>query len=199
MANVLFESSRGIQAVPVEDELLRNRKIFITDEINQNSCTEAIKQLMYLEHADNTKEITIYINSPGGSVQDGLAVYDFLRLLKSPIRSVCVGTCASMGAIIYLAADKRLMMKHGKIMIHDPAFGGRHDMGGKKPHEIQTELDDLNRCRESLAAIIAKRTGKSIEEIYEVTANDTYYGAKEAVEFGLATDIIEGGEDYEKK
>ena len=149
---------------------------------------------MYLDN-ESSEEITIYINSPGGSVQDGLAVYDTIMLMNSPVRTVCLGICASMGAILFLAGEKREMMPHGKIMIHDPAFGGRHEMGGKKPHEIQAELDDLNRCRESLAQIIAKRTGKTIEEIYEVTVNDTYYDPDEAVEFGLATNIIKRKDD----
>lgn len=190
MANVILESARGLQPVCIEDELLRHRQIFLDDQVDGTSCGSLIKQLMVLENDDSSKEITLYINSPGGSVQDGLALYDALMLMKSPIRTVCTGTCASMGAIIFLAGKKREMMRHGRIMIHDPAFGGRHDMGGMKPHEIQAELDDLNRCRESLASIIAERTGKDIKEIYEVTANDTYYSPEEAVKFGLATGII---------
>ncbi len=190
MANIILESARGIQPVAVEDELLRSRTIFLNGEVDGESCGEVIRQLMYLEREDSSAEITFCINSPGGSVQDGLALYDMMLLLKSPVRTVCTGICASMGAILFLAGRKREMMKHGKIMIHDPAFGGRHDMGGKKPHEIQTELDDLNRCREALAEIIAERTGKSLEEVYKVTADDTYYSAEEAVDFGLATGII---------
>ena len=191
MANVIIESSRGLQPIAVEDELLRNREVFLADKVSAESSNELIKQLMYLDR-ESSEEITLYINSPGGSVQDGLAVYDTIMLLNSPVRTVCIGTCASMGAILFLAGKKREMMPHGKIMIHDPAFGGGHEMGGKKPHEIQVELDDLNRCRESLARITAERTGKTIEEIYEVTVNDTYYDPDEAVEFGLATNIITG-------
>ena len=190
MANIILESVRGFQPVAIEDELLKNREIFMTDAVDGRSCNEVIKQLMYLERKDPTGEITIYINSPGGSVQDGLAVYDLIMLLKSPVRTVCMGTCASMGAILFLAGKKREMMNHGKLMIHDPAFGNGHEMGGKKPHEIQTELDDLNRCRDALAKIIADRTGHTIEEIKEVTVNDMYYTAEEAVKFGLATAVI---------
>lgn len=191
MANIIMESSRGLQPIAIEDELLRKREVFLADRVSAETSNELIKQLMYLDR-ESSEEITIYINSPGGSVQDGLAVYDTIMLLNAPVRTVCIGTCASMGAILFLAGEKREMMSHGKIMIHDPAFGGGHEIGGKKPHEIQVELDDLNRCRESLARIIAERTGKTIEEIYEVTVNDTYYDAKEAVEFGLATKIITG-------
>lgn len=190
MSNIIMESARGLESVKIEDEFLRKREIFLTESVNERSCDELIKQLMYLEKEDNTKEITLYINSPGGKVQEGLAVYDTIMLLHAPVRTVCIGTCASMGAILFLAGDRREMMKHGRIMIHDPAFGGNHDVGGKKPHEIQAELDDLNRCREALAQIIAERTGKDIEEIYKVTANDTYYSADEAIEYGLATNIL---------
>ena len=195
MANVIIESQRGYEAIQIEDKLLtENREIFLTEGVTAESCNSLIKQLLYLEREDPGKEITLYINSPGGSVQDGLCVYDTIMLLKSPVRTVCLGTCASMGAILFLGGHKREMMEHGRIMIHDPAFGGQYNMGGKKPHKIAAELEDLNRCRESLAQIISERTKKSIEEIYEVTANDTYYSSTEAVEFGLATEIIQRGD-----
>ena len=191
MANVILESHRGLQPVPVEDELLRDRKIFFTTSVTDESANELIKQLMYLEREDPEKEITLYINSPGGSVQPGLAAYDLIRLMHAPVRTVCIGTCASMGAILFLAGERREMMEHGKIMIHDPAFGGNHSIGGKKPHEIQTELDDLNRCKEALARVISERTGKTLEEVFEVTVEDTYYSAEEAIAFGLATAVID--------
>lgn len=191
---VIVESSRGYEALDLRDKLLSDsREIFLTDAVNADSCNNLITQLMYLDRTDPDAEITLYINSPGGSVADGLAVYDVIGLLEAPVRTVCMGTCASMGAILFLAGTKREMMEHGRIMVHDPAFGGNHDIGGKKPHQIQSELDDLNRCRESLAKIISERTGRSLEEVYEVTANDTYFSAEEAIEFGLATDIIRKG------
>lgn len=191
---VIVESSRGYEALDIKDKLLSDsREIFLTEAVDAASCNSLITQLMYLDRTDPDAEITLYINSPGGSVADGLAVYDVIGLLEAPVRTVCMGTCASMGAILFLAGEKREMMEHGRIMVHDPAFGGNHDIGGKKPHQIQSELDDLNRCRESLAKIISERTGKSLEEIYEVTANDTYFSAEEAIEFGLATDIIKKG------
>lgn len=191
---VVLESSRGFETVSLKDQMLsEGREIFLTEAVNAESCNNLITQLMYLDRTEPDEEITLYINSPGGSVSDGLAVYDVISLLDAPVRTVCMGICASMGAILFLAGDRREMMEHGRIMIHDPAFGGKHEMGGKKPHEIQAELDDLNRCRESLARIISERTGKPLEEIYKVTANDTYFSAQEAVEFGLATDIIQKG------
>lgn len=191
---IIMESGRGYDELHLKDKLLcDSREIFMTEEVNAESCDRLITQLMYLSRNEPEKEITVYINSPGGSVTDGLAVYDVMSLIDTPIRTVCMGTCASMGAILFLAGSRRQMMEHGRIMVHDPAFGGDHCIGGKKPHQIQSELDDLNRCRESLAQIISDRTGKSLEEIYKVTINDTYFSAEEAVEFGLATDIIRKG------
>lgn len=192
MSNIIYESSRGKQPIRIEDDFLSRRIIFLTEEVNTETCNELIQQLLYLDSVSD-EEITLYINSPGGIVQDGLAVYDTMMLMRSPVRTVCIGTCASMGAIIFLAGEKREMMKHGKIMIHDPAFGGNCTIAGKKSHEIRIELEVLDKCRESLAHIIAERTHKNIEEIYKVTVNDAYFTATEAIDFGLATDIITGG------
>lgn len=189
MANILFETVRGIQPVRIEDQLLKNREIFLVDSVTSETSTELIKQLMFLESQDHTREITLYINSPGGEVISGLAVYDYLTMMNSPIRTVCIGSASSMGAILFLAGEKRQMLPHSEIMIHDPSYH-HGDMGGQKPHEIQHRLDSLNETREMLAWIIAERTGKSVEEIYKVTAEDNYYKAKAAVEFGLATEII---------
>lgn len=146
---------------------------------------------MYLERQDNSKEVTIYINSPGGEVISGLAVYDYISMMKAPVRTVCTGTAASMGAILFLAGERREMLPHTRLMIHDPSYS-HNDIGGRKPHEIQHELDKLNETRAALAKIIAEKTGKSLDEIYEVTASDTYYSAEEAIEFGLATGIMKG-------
>ena len=189
MANILKETVRGVEAVRIEDELLKNREIFLVDEVNPESCNELLKQLMYLENEDSSREVTLYINSPGGEVISGLAVYDYIQLMEAPVRTVCIGTAASMGAVLFLAGKDREMLPHTRLMIHDPSYSHR-DIGGRKPHEIQHELDKLNETREALAGIIAEKTGKTLEEIYEVTAEDTYYSAAEAVEFGLATKTI---------
>ena len=192
--SVILESARGFEPLCLRDKLLSDsREIFLTEDVDSHSCSRLITQLMYLNRSDPDREITLYINSPGGLVTDGLAVYDVIRLLEAPMRTVCIGTCASMGAILFLAGETRDIMEHGRIMVHDPAFGGGHDIGGKKPHQIQSELDDLNRCREALARIISERTGRPLAEIYKVTANDTYFSAQEAVEFGLATRILQKG------
>ena len=191
MANILKETVRGTDCIRIEDDLLSKREIFLTEEVNAATSNELLKQLMYLERQDCQKEITIYINSPGGEVISGLAVYDYISIMKTPVKTVCTGTAASMGAILFLAGKKREMLPHTRLMIHDPSYS-HNDIGGRKPHEIQQELDKLNETREALARIIAEKTGKSIEEIYEVTASDSFYSAKEAIDFGLATGIMKG-------
>lgn len=190
MANIIKETVRGIDVVTIEDELLTGREIFLVDGVNAHTSNELLKQLMYLERQDSDSEITIYINSPGGEVISGLAVYDYISMMKAPVKTVCIGTAASMGAILFLAGKKRQMLPHTRLMIHDPSYS-HNDIGGRKPHEIQHELDKLNETREALARIIADKTGKSLDEIYEVTANDTYYSSKEAIDFGLATEILD--------
>lgn len=189
MANILKETVRGLEKVSIEDEMLKNREIFLVGEVNAESSNELIKKLMYLEQEDRDSAVTLYINSPGGEVVSGLAVYDYIRLMEAPVDTVCIGTAASMGAILFLAGRERKMLRHTRLMIHDPSYGGG-ELKGKKPHEIRQELDNLNRVKRTLVGIISERTGKSIKEINRVTAKDTYYSAEEAVRFGLATKIV---------
>ncbi len=192
MANVILESVRGLSPIPIEDVFLRDRKIFLVGEVNDESCNELIKELLYMEAEDDTKPITLFINSPGGDVGSGLAVYDTIRLLKSPVTAVVTGIAASMGSIILLACDedKRLMLPSSKVMIHDCSWG-RHEMGGKKPFEVEEELNQLKRTNERLVAILAERTGKTTKEIAKVTKSDSYFGAEEAIKFGLASKVID--------
>ena len=189
MSNIIKESVKGITLIPIEDELLREHCIFLMEDVNAQTANTLLKQLMYLEHSDDTEEITLYINSPGGDVASGLAVYDYISLMKKTVNTVCTGTAASMGAILFLAGKKRSMLPHTRLMIHDPSYGSG-SFAGKKPHELQRNLDKLNESRENLAKIISEKTGRSLDEIYEVTAEDTFYNATEAIGFGLATDIF---------
>lgn len=187
--SIIKETSTGYMSLKEEDILLTSRKIFLTDEVNSETSAKLIKQLMALDE-ESPHEITLFINSPGGDVLSGLAVYDYIKTMRSPVRTVCIGTCYSMGAILFLAGVKRDVYKHSRIMIHDPSYS-TNDIGGKKAHEIQQEVDKLAETRDVLARIIAEVTGKSIEEILKITCQDSYYNAKEALEFGLATGIID--------
>lgn len=187
--NIIYETTRGISLVPIEDSLLKNRELFLIEEVNAETTNALIMQLMYLESQDEEAPINLYINSPGGDVVSGLALFDYIKLMRAPVNTVCIGTAASMGAILFLAGKKREMYPHTRIMIHDPAYGNG-TMAGKKSHELKHQLDKLNETREALAGIIAEATGKTIDEIYEVTADDTFFSSEEAIEFGLATGII---------
>ena len=189
MANLLREGTHGISILSTEDILFNNREIFLTTSVDVRTSTDLIKQLMVLEKLDQEKEITFYINSPGGEVVSGLAVYDYIRMMKAPVRTVCIGTAASMGAVLFLAGDKREMLPHTRLMIHDPAYGGG-DMAGKKPHELQQYVDKLRQSQEIIAKIIAEKTGKSLDEVYEKTKDDSYFNAAEAMEYGLATGVV---------
>ncbi len=187
--NAIRESSRGYQALNVTDLLFQNREIFLTEGVDTESCSTVIKQLIQLDREDKGKEIKLYINSPGGDVYSGLAVYDCIRLISSPVTTICIGDSASMGAILFLAGEKRQMLPNSRIMIHDPSYGGGN-LAGKKPHQIKTTLDSLVECQERLCSIIADRTGKTLEQVYEITKEDSYFNADEAIEFGLATEIL---------
>lgn len=188
-AYFLKETSRGIDSITAESMLLKERKLFFTEEVNSESCNALIQYLLCLESEDPDAEITLYINTPGGEVVSGLAAYDTLRLLKCPIRTVCIGTAASMGSILFLAGDKREMLPHTKIMIHDPLIAGLS--GSRKALELEKEAARLLETREVTGSIIAERSGRSIEEVYEKTKEDTFLTAQEALDFGIATAIID--------
>lgn len=189
MANVIKETVRGIDLVPLNDELF-SREIFLTSVIDQQTSCELIKSLVYLDRQDNS-EITLYINSPGGEVMSGLAIFDQISMMRSPVRTVCIGTAASMGAIIFLAGHKRQMYPHSQLMIHDPSYD-RNDISGLKPHEVRQELDKLNEVRKTMAEIISQKTGKPLREVYKLTANDTFLTAQEVVDSGYADEIVKG-------
>ena len=192
MSNIIFDTVKGLQAVSITDQFLREGKIFLQGSVNSDMCNEAIRQLLYLEQDDNINEITLYIDSPGGDVTAGLSLYDCIRLVSEtkPVKTVCLGICASMGAILFLASEDRRMMQHGKLMIHAPAYGGNHDISHKKPNEIRVELDELNMCRDILDKLIAERTGIPLDEVIELTDKDSYFTAEEALNKNLATHIV---------
>lgn len=185
---IIKETSNGYFQLSLLDELLSKREIYCLGEINSNSTSSLILQLKYLEQVDPDAEITLYINSPGGSVADGLALYDIMQNLSCPIHTICMGTAASFGAILFLSGDKREILPHSKIMIHDPLIAGSGLTGSATL--LHTQIDSLMETREILANIIAKHTKKTIEEIYEKTVTDTWFNATQAIEFGLADNII---------
>lgn len=198
MVNVIKETSHGYSLIGLEDEMYDKRYVFLNKDVNEESMASLMEQFMHLELTKPGERINFVINSPGGNVSDGLAVYDLIRSLESPVRTICMGTAASMGAILFLAGDERVMAKHSQVMIHDASFG-KADFSGLKPEEISEKADDLLKTTKILREIIAERTGKSLKEVTEKMKKDSYFKAEEAIEFGLATGGISNLKEVIKK
>ena len=186
---IIKDTASGQEGVRIIDELFNAREIFLTEPVNPESMNNLIQQLLYLQRVAPKEEITIYINSPGGEVSSGLAAYDFMKLMTTPIRTVCIGTAASMGAILFLAGDKREMLPSSRIMIHDPAPGGG-SLAGMKPGEIEEQLDDLKKTQHKITEIISTETKQSKKRVASKTRRDTFFTAEEAINFGIATGIV---------
>lgn len=188
--NILKESAHGIDLIHLEDEMLQTREVFLTDKVDAYTMCNLIKQLMYLNRVSSEEEITLYINCPGGEVTSGLVVYDYIKMMSAPLKTVCIGTAASMGAMLFLAGDKREMFPHSQIMIHDPAPGGG-SMAGMKPAEMEEQLKGLKKTQKIICEMISQTTGKPLKDVQAKTRKDSYFDAEEAIEFGLATAITE--------
>lgn len=185
--NIIRETSQGYSTYRIIDEMLSHREIQCVGEINADSVYSLIMQLQYLQRVDPKAEITMYINSPGGEVNSGLALYDVMQAISAPIHTVCVGIAASMASVLFSAGDRREILPHAAVMIHDPLIQG--GVGGSAL-KLRALSDDLMRTRTLIAEILAKHTGHSLEEIYEKTANDTYFYGQDAVSYGLADNVI---------
>ena len=185
--NIIRETSEGLNQIPIQDILFQRREVECIGEITEDSVAALIIQLRYLHREAPEQEITMYINSPGGEVSSGLALYDVMKAIQCPIRTVCVGTAASMAAILFLSGDKRDMLAHSKVMIHDPLIPG--GIGGSAL-KVDAVARNLMQTRQTIADIISKHTGKSLEDVLAKTASDSYFDAEQAVEWGLADRII---------
>ncbi|WP_249030098.1 ClpP family protease [Tannockella kyphosi] len=184
---IVKETHKGLSMYSIQDDMLLRREIECIGEINTELVNSLISQIRYLYSQDKNKEITIFINSPGGCVSDGLALYDIMNAVQCPIRTVCIGMAASMGAILFASGDTREILPHARVMIHDPLING--NIAGSAL-QIRSISEDLLKTREVIASILSNHTGKSIEDIYEKTITDTYFYAQEAIDFGLADTII---------
>ena len=185
--NIIRETSEGLNQIPIQDILFQRREVECIGEITEDSIAALILQLRYLHREAPEQEITMYINSPGGEVSSGLALYDVMKAIQCPIRTVCVGTAASMAAILFLSGDKRDMLAHSKVMIHDPLIPG--GIGGSAL-KVDAVARNLMQTRQTIANIISRHTGKSLEDVLAKTASDSYFDAEQAVEWGLADRII---------
>ena len=185
---VVERTSAGERTYDLYSRMLDDRIIFLSGEINDAVANTVVAQLIYLEGKDPTKDISLYINSPGGSVSAGMAIYDTMNYIKCDVSTICIGLAASMGAFLLAAGTKgkRIALPHSEIMIHQPLGGSK---GQVSDILIQTEL--LLRTRQTLNELLAANTGKTVEEIAHDTERDNFMTAKQALEYGLIDKIIE--------
>ena len=185
---ILKETREGITAYRIEDDMLYNRQVCLMGPVTEDSVNSLVSQLLYLERKVPGEEITMFINSGGGQVGNGLALYDVMRQISSPVRTICMGHACSMAAVLFAAGDKREIYSHSKVMIHDPSISGRLT---SKALELQALSEDLLATRQTIAEILSLHTGQTIDAILEKTCIDSYFNAEEAIEFGLADAVIE--------
>ncbi|WP_294412266.1 ATP-dependent Clp protease proteolytic subunit [uncultured Ruminococcus sp.] len=186
---VVEQTSRGERSYDIYSRLLNDRIIMLSDQVNDATASVVVAQLLYLESQDSEKDISLYINSPGGSVTAGMAIYDTMNYIKCDVSTICIGMAASMGAFLLSsgAKGKRIALPNSEIMIHQPLIGG--GLGGQQT-DIMIHAKNLERTRDRLEEIIATNTGKSVEEIHVACERDNYMTAQEALEFGLIDKVI---------
>ena len=171
-------------------KFLEQRKVFLWTDVNDDSARDVIEKLLYLDAEDSSKEITFYMNTPGGSITSGMAIYDTIKLLKSPVKVVVTGMAASMGSILLCAAAKgrRFLYPHARVMIHQPLIMGRIVAPAV---DINIQAQEMEKLRDELNGILAEASGQPLERVQKDTDRDFYMTAKEAVAYGLADGIIE--------
>jgi len=185
---VIEQTSKGERAYDIYSRLLKDRILFLGTAIDDDVANIVVAQLLFLQSEDAEKEISLYINSPGGSVTAGMAIYDTMRFLKCPISTYCIGQAASMAAILVAAGAKgrRFALPNARIMIHQPSGGSEGQAS-----DIAIQAREILRIRARLNEILAEHTGKSIKEVERDTDRDTFMTAKEAAEYGLIDKVVE--------
>ena len=171
--------------------ILRNRGIFLSEPVDSASASVVVAQLLFLDAEDPGKDIFLYINSPGGSITDGMAIYDTMQYIKSDVCTICVGMAASMGAVLLAAGakGKRYALPNSEILIHQPLIAGNGISG--QATEIKIHADHMVRTREKLNKLLSERTGQSLETIERDTERDNYMTAEEALKYGLIDGIMD--------
>ncbi len=184
---VVEQTSRGERSYDIYSRLLNDRIIFLSDEVNDVTASLVVAQLLFLEAQDPDKDVSLYINSPGGSVSAGMAIYDTMNYIKCDVSTICVGMAASMGAFLLSsgARGKRLALPNSEIMIHQPLGG----MQGQAT-DIKIHADHILRTRDTLNRILAENTGRPLEEIARDTERDNFMRADEAAAYGLIDRVI---------
>ena len=185
---VIEQSPRGERSYDIYSRLLNDRIIFLGEQIDDNVANSVVAQLLHLESADPEKDISLYINSPGGSVTAGLAILDTMNFIKPDVSTICMGCCASMAAVLLSAGakGKRLCLPNSMVLIHQPSGGAQ----GQQT-EIQIVADFMLKTRKRLNQILADNTGQSLEAIQRDTERDNYMTAQQALEYGLVDRIVE--------
>jgi ATP-dependent Clp protease protease subunit len=185
---VIESNSRGERAYDIYSRLLKDRIVFLGDEVNDVTASLVIAQLLFLESEDSTKDISLYINSPGGSVTAGMGIYDTMNYIKCDVSTICVGMAASMGAFLLAggAKGKRYALPNSEIMIHQPSGGAQG-----QATEIKINADHILRTRAKLNTILAANTGRPLEEIERDTERDNWKTAEEALAYGLIDHVVE--------
>ena len=188
---VIEQTSRGERSYDIFSRLLSDRIVFLGEEVSDMSASLIIAQMLFLEAQDPEKDIQLYINSPGGSVSAGFAIYDTMQYIKCDVSTICIGLAASFGAFLLAGGTKgkRIALPNAEIMIHQPAIHGNGIQG--QATDIKITSDHIQKSKERLNSILAENTGKSIEEIALATERDNYMTAIEAMDFGLIDKIID--------
>jgi ATP-dependent Clp protease protease subunit len=187
---VVEQTSRGERSYDIFSRLLNDRIIFLGEDVNATTASLVVAQLLYLESQDPDKDIQFYINSPGGSISDGMAIHDTMQYVKCDVSTICVGMAASMGAFLLSAGTKgkRIALPNSEILIHQPLIGGGGLSG--QTTDIKIHADHMVRTREKLTSLLSKYTGQSLETIERDTERDNYMTAEEAKEYGLIDRVI---------
>ena len=188
---VIEQTSKGERSYDIFSRLLKDRIIFLGEDVNATSASLVIAQLLFLESEDPDKEISLYINSPGGSITDGMGIIDTMNYIKCPISTICVGLAASFGAVLLAngTKGKRFATPNSEILIHQPLIGGGGISG--QATEIKIHADHMIRTREKLNKLLSEKTGQPIERINQDTERDHYMTAQEALEYGLIDGIMD--------
>ena len=184
---VVEQTGHGERSFDIYSRLLNDRIIFLADEVNDATASLVVAQLLYLEAQDPDKDIDLYINSPGGSISAGMAIYDTMNFIKCDVSTICIGMAASMGAFLLAAGTKgkRLALPNSEIMIHQPLGGAKGQAS-----DIKIQADLILRTRDRLNRILAENTGKSIEEIARDTDRDNFMTAEQALAYGLVDKVL---------
>ena len=188
---VIEQTNKGERSYDIYSRLLKDRIIFLGEEVDQASANTIVAELLFLEAEDPDKEIYLYINSPGGSITAGMAIYDTINYIKCPVSTICIGMAASMGAVLLAAGTKgkRYATPNSEILIHQPLIAGGGLQG--QATEIKIHADHMVKTREKLNRILSERTGQPLEVINKDTERDNYMTAEEALKYGLIDGIME--------